>query len=66
VLRRMPASCQEVRRKGIMKRVTVSLPDDLASGIDEYLKAQDHPPTLDELLQAALREFLRRRGFLKR
>lgn len=49
----------------IMKRATITLPDDLAAGIDEYLRAQDAPPALTTVLQAALREYLRERGFLR-
>ncbi|MFZ0307034.1 MAG: hypothetical protein WAL89_02585 [Candidatus Sulfotelmatobacter sp.] len=46
-----------------MKRATITLPDDLAAGVDEYLRAQDAPPALTTLVQAALREYLRERGF---
>jgi hypothetical protein len=46
-----------------MKRATITLPDDLAMGVDEYLRAQDAPPALTTLMQAALREYLRERGF---
>ena len=46
-----------------MKRATITLPDDLAVGVDEYLRAQDAPPALTTLMQAALREYLRERGF---
>lgn len=48
-----------------MKRATITLPDDLAAGIDEYLLAQDAPPALTAVMQAALREYLRERGFLR-
>jgi len=46
-----------------MKRATITLPDDLAVVVDEYLRAQDAPPALTKLMQAALREYLRERGF---
>lgn len=46
-----------------MRRATITLPDDLAEGVDEYLRAQDAPPALTTLMQAALREYLRERGF---
>jgi hypothetical protein len=46
-----------------MKRATITIPDDLAAGVDEYLRAQDAPPALTTLMQAALREYLRERGF---
>ncbi|MGA7217089.1 MAG: hypothetical protein WBX38_02175 [Candidatus Sulfotelmatobacter sp.] len=48
-----------------MKRATITLPDDLAAGIDEYLNAQDAPPALTTVMQTALREYLRDRGFLR-
>lgn len=48
-----------------MKRTTITLPDDLADGIDEYLSAQDVRPALTTLMQAALREYLQERGFLR-
>ena len=46
-----------------MRRATITLPDDLAVSVDEYLRAQDAPPALTTLMQAALREYLRERGF---
>lgn len=48
-----------------MKRATVTLPDDLAEAVDSYRKAQEAPPTLTAIVQAALREYLRERGFLR-
>jgi hypothetical protein len=48
-----------------MKRATITLPDDLAAGIDEYRLAQDAPPALTTVMQAALREYLGERGFLR-
>ncbi len=48
-----------------MRRATITLPDDLAAGIDEYLRAQDAPPALTTVMQAALREYLQERGFLR-
>lgn len=48
-----------------MKRATITLPDDLAKAVDEYLQAQDAPPALTTVLQASLREYLRERGFLR-
>ena len=49
----------------LMKRVTVSLPDDLAKGLDRYLSSQESPLTLPTVLQAALRLYLAERGFLR-
>ena len=43
----------------------MTLPDDLAKAVDDYLKAQEAPPALTTVMQAALREYLRERGFLR-
>ncbi|HME35075.1 MAG TPA: hypothetical protein VKF84_07540 [Candidatus Sulfotelmatobacter sp.] len=48
-----------------MKRATMTLPDDLAQAMDEYMLAQEAPPELTTVVQAALREYLRERGFLR-
>ena len=48
-----------------MKRATVTFPDDLAEAVDSYLQAQEAPPALTTVVQAALREYLRERGFLR-
>jgi len=48
-----------------MKRATVTLPDDLAGAVDNYLQAQEAPPSLTTVMQTALREYLRERGFLR-
>jgi hypothetical protein len=48
-----------------MKRATMTLPDDLAKAVDEYVRAQEAPPALTSVVQAALREYLRERGFLR-
>jgi hypothetical protein len=48
-----------------MKRATMTFPDDLAEAVDNYLQAQDAPPALTTVMQAALREYLRERGFLR-
>ncbi len=45
-----------------MRRSAITLPDDLANGVQAYVERQDVPPTLTSLVQAALREFLARRG----
>ena len=49
-----------------MKRATMTLPDDLAEAVDNYVRAQETPPALTTVVQAALREYLRERGFLRR
>ena len=48
-----------------MKRATVTLPDDLAEAVENYTRAQNIPPALTALVQIALREYLRERGFLR-
>jgi hypothetical protein len=48
-----------------MKRATMTLPDDLADAVEEYVRAQEVPPALTTVVQAALREYLRERGFLR-
>jgi hypothetical protein len=48
-----------------MKRATVSFPDDLAEAVDNYVRAQEAPPALTAVMQAALREYLGGRGFLR-
>lgn len=51
-----------------MKRITVTLPDDLEQELESYLAAQGAPPSLTTLAQTALRDYLqtdklRQRGF---
>ena len=48
-----------------MKRATMTLPDDLAEALDSYVRAQENPPALTTVVQAAVREYLRERGFLR-
>jgi hypothetical protein len=48
-----------------MKRATMTLPDDLADALEKYVKAQEAPPALTTVVQAALREYLRERGFMR-
>ena len=48
-----------------MKRATMTFPDDLAKAMDDYLQSQEAPPALTTVMQAALREYLRERGFLR-
>ena len=48
-----------------MKRATVTLPDDLAEAVESYTQAQSVPPALTAVVQTALREYLRERGFLR-
>ncbi len=46
-----------------MKRATITLPDELEEALEEYRRAQDVPPALTAITQAALQEYLAKRGF---
>lgn len=48
-----------------MKRATMTLPDDLAEAVVNYQQAHEAPPTLTTIVQAALRQYLGERGFLR-
>lgn len=48
-----------------MKRATVTIPDDLAKAVESYVRAQDAPPPLTAVVQAALRQYLAERGYLR-
>ena len=43
----------------------MTLPDDLAEAVESYQQAQEAPPALTAVVQAALREYLGERGFLR-
>ena len=43
----------------------MTIPDDLAKAVDDYVQAQEAPPALTTVVQAALREYLRQRGYLR-
>jgi hypothetical protein len=43
----------------------MTLPDDLAEAVDNYLWSQEVPPTLTAVVQTALRECRREQGFLQ-
>jgi hypothetical protein len=45
-----------------MKRATITIKDDLEAALDAYVLRQEAPPTLTAVVQAALREYLARRG----
>ena len=46
-----------------MKRATVTISDDLESSLDAYVDRQEVAPALTAVVQAAMREYLARRGF---
>jgi len=47
-----------------MRRATVTIPDDLARAVERYARAQEAPPALTAVVQAALRQYLTERGYL--
>jgi metal-responsive CopG/Arc/MetJ family transcriptional regulator len=49
-----------------MKRITVTLPDDLEQELNTYLASKDAPPNLTTLTQAALRDYLQTRKLNER
>ncbi len=46
-----------------MKRATITIPDDLEKAVNLYVRAQDAPPPLTAVVQAALRHYLSERGY---
>ena len=45
-----------------MKRVTVTIPDDLAKAVERFMRDQENPPALATVMQSALREYLAMKG----
>jgi hypothetical protein len=41
-----------------MRRVTITVPDELEQALVEYQHAQDVPPTITAIVQTALRQYL--------
>jgi len=48
-----------------MRRATVTLPDDLAEALDNYVRSQEAHAPLTPVVQAALREYLSERAYLR-
>ncbi len=48
-----------------MRRATITIPDDLAKAVEAYIRDQEAPPTLTAVAQAALRQYLALRGYLR-
>jgi hypothetical protein len=46
-----------------MRRATITIGDDIEDTLDAYLRQQEIAPALTAVMQAALREYLARRGF---
>ena len=49
-----------------MKRVSVTLDDDLEVALEGYISSQEAKPSLTAVVQAAIREFLVDRGCLRK
>ena len=49
-----------------MKRATITIPDDLEAELDAFMKEQATPPTLTNVVQAALRSFLEEQKWKER
>ena len=49
-----------------MKRATITIPDDLEVELDAYINEQETPPSLTNVVQAALRIFLEQRKWAER
>jgi hypothetical protein len=47
-----------------MRRATITIPNDLEASLEAYTRQQEVSPALTAVVQAALREYLTRRGFL--
>jgi hypothetical protein len=47
-----------------MRRATVTIPDELEKALDSYARDLEFPPSLAAVMQAALKEYLSRRGYL--
>ena len=46
-----------------MKRATVTIPEELEVALESYRRDLEFPPSLAALMQAALEEYLRQRGY---
>jgi hypothetical protein len=50
---------------GPVKRATITLSDDLEEAVERYVEAHDARPPLTAVVQAALRQYLTDRGYLR-
>lgn len=48
-----------------MKRVTVTIPDELEAALETYRRDAEIPPGISAVMQAALRSYLADRGYLE-
>ena len=49
-----------------MKRTTITLPDPLVAALESYRREQEAQPPVSAVVEAALTEFLNRRGYGER
>jgi hypothetical protein len=49
----------------LVKRATITLSDDLEEAVERYVEAHDARPPLTAVVQAALRQYLTDRGYLR-
>lgn len=47
-----------------MRRATITLPNDLDSALNRYMREQEVSPAVTSVVQSALREYLIHRGYL--
>jgi hypothetical protein len=48
-----------------MKRATITLPDDIEQALQRFVQEQEVPVQLTAVVQAAVREYLGERGYLR-
>lgn len=48
-----------------MRRATVTIPDELEQALETYRRDAEIPPGVSAVMQAALREYLTGRGYVK-
>ncbi len=49
-----------------MRRATITIPDDLDHELEDFLASQDAPPSLTNVMQTALRNYLEQRKWSER
>jgi metal-responsive CopG/Arc/MetJ family transcriptional regulator len=48
-----------------MKRATITLPDDIEQALERFVDEQEVPVQLTAVVQAAVREYLGERGYMR-
>jgi hypothetical protein len=64
-MHRLHQKHQSVLDSTLMKRATVTIPDDLEDAVERYCQAHEAAPALTTVVQAALRQYLSDRGYLR-